>query len=261
MAKVVMPQPIDQIHDAIHERKRDNMGVDDWVVYVPHDMMPEINNLISNRSPMETYKNGATIAGHQISPDGFIDEPILLPDRVQDLNPSNGVVENAPEQLIRQTLRAYGIEQHTDELRGVNTYKTRLFFDVEDKHTKLNHAKINRYNLNISETEAHTEPEEYERVTLGHQFTDELQLREPEFDESYIERQFADAVDRQIHSVTTQPVYGTRTRRIKMPYSVLDTTITERIRCGTKYTHWGGVFLPPVDVSAQKLTFDQSARA
>lgn len=248
-----MPQDaIEEIQTVIYNREREGYGIDDWVVYVPVDMMGEVTEHIRNRTHQEVYEKGARVSGHRVCSDPLIDNPTLLPAEIQDLNPQLGVVEDAPHELIRQALEVYGIEERKDSFTNSQAYATRIFFEVEDRHTKLNHEKIQKFGLGDVGVESHTEPDSLERVKFGFRITEE-QLRFEDAPNEWVEREFVNAINGHIHSVERSPVYGTRTRTFRFPYSTLDFTHTERIRCGTTYTHYGGVFLYPVDVDAQKM--------
>lgn len=247
-----MPEDaIDQIQTAIYERERDVYDTEDWVVYVPSSLMGDVTDHLKEYTPQEAYDKRARICGRRVSPDPLVDEPTLLPERIQDLDPQTGVIENAPYELIRQALEVYGIGERRDDFHGAQDYATRIFFEIEDRHTKLNHAKIQKYNLGGVGVERHEQPDSLERVKFGYRITDEL-ARFEESPNELVERQLVDAISNHIHSVERSPVYGTRKRHFKFPWPVLDFTHTERIRCGTAYTHYGGVFLYPVDVDAQK---------
>jgi hypothetical protein len=251
-----MSETIDQIRNAIYEQERENIGTDEWPVYVPHSMLDDVSDHIDDYSHQEIYKKGATVAGRRIIGDGLVDEPIALPENVSDLPLSHATIENAPAHLIEQ-VASVELKESTDWVRETKNYRTRLFFDVEDRHLRLNHDKIDKYNLSLQNnerTEYDRKPDELEQVKLGYSFTSEaLEMDMGDFATKTI----VDGVKEHIHSVHRQAVYGTRTRRFRFPYSGLDFTHQERIRCGTIYTHYGGVLLKNIDTPAQKMELPQ----
>jgi len=241
----------DEIIDEIYRLESDDISTDGYIVYVPVDRMPEIENLIESYSHQEVYKHGATVAGLDVAPDSFIDELQVLPKSAGDMQPSDAILTDPPASLITDLLN---IESRRDTLRDITRYTDRFFFDIDREHIRLNHDKIQKYRLEaqVTQSELDSKPDELRRVKLGFQFTDELSLSGG-IDNTFIEKQFIEGVRNHIHTVHRKPIYVTRERLIKMPYSILDIEHTERIRVGAKYTFYGGVYCYPIDTPAEKL--------
>ena len=245
-----MTQILDEIYDAIEQVDREGLPHSEWPVYVPKDRMGEVNELRDEYRHMDVYKKGSTIAGKEIIPDPFVPKPIVLPKDTGDIPMPQAVCENPPRELLEQVvdceLKSFG-----DKLRERVDYRTKVFFEVEDIHERLNDKKIAKYNLSLSKIDTNKQPDYLERVKFGVSYFDEygvMQSMDTLAREKLIERAYEN-----IHSVQREAIHGTRHRTLKGPYPVLDIHHTERIRCGTKYTHFGGVFLKRIDTTASKM--------
>jgi hypothetical protein len=253
-----MSDAIDAIYDAIEEVDRADLRHNDWPVYVPTNMLPEIKSYLSERTPIEAYNKGITINGKGIIPDPYIESPVVLPKEPNDVPYHHAVSEDPPEQLVKRLI-ALNLDARTpvDTVHDTVNYTTKLFFEVANTHQRTDQNTIDKYALTINDTtiEYDKQPDELECVKLGCQFTNEFTEH---IEDDFVEQTMVDGVRNTIHSVHRQPVYGTRKRVVKGPYPVLDIHHTERIRCGTRYKHYGGVFLAAIDTPAQKMDIHQA---
>lgn len=238
----------DEIYDAIDEANKKGFPHTNWPVYVPTDRMDEVKSLLDEYTHMEVYEKGHTIAGKDIIPDPFVVSPVVLPRDTNDI-PGYQTYEYPPEKLLEQVVDAYA-ESHTDTLRRTTNYTTTAFYEVEDEHRRLDSNTLRECGFTHS-GEYDKEPDELERMKIGFQATTEF-AEEVDIEER-ARRQLVDGVKEHVHHVSRQPIRKTRTRTIKGPYPVLDVEHTERIRVGTKYTHYGGVLLKCIDTRVQKL--------
>lgn len=246
-----MTKIVDKIHDAIEQADLDDLPHDDWPVYLSPKQFKEAYKHVSEYSHIEVYNKGTTICGKEIVQDEHIDEPVVLPHSVADLPMHCAIRENPPEHLLKQVVKAE-LNSHTDTLRNTMRYRTRVFFDVEEKHLRLKHDKIDKYGLSLptQRTDFDKQPDHLERVKFGLQLTTEF-MQEPDMD--YVLREMVSGLIDQIHSVSRSTIKGKRSRVIKGPYPVLDIEHTEYIDCGTEYTHYGGVLLKRIDTPASKM--------
>lgn len=251
-----MSNVVEKVRETIQEAESEDLPCDDWVVYVsPEDFYEIYRDLDSISDDPKLYE-------HRIVEDTLVEEPIILPEEPQGFNNyANAIVKNAPLSLIKKVLDIEERERQ-DVFRdmGVIQYIARHWFDVEDKHLRLNRAKIDKLNLDLRQDEVSEydqEPDYLSRVKFGKEYSGmdiEVGMNER------VDEEIARAVDRTIESVERIGVYGTRERTIKYPYPCMDHTHRERYRCGTKYTHYGGVLLMPVDVETSKLEFRDNER-
>lgn len=243
-----MTDILDEIYTAINEVDKKGYPHDDWPVYVPSDRMGEVKSMLDEYTHMEVYNKGHTIAGKDIIPDRFVDSPVVLPRDTSDI-PGYPTYENPPRKLVEQVVDAYA-EAYTNTLNGTTNYTTAAFYEVEDKHRRVDRNTLQKYGFEY-DGEYDKEPNELERMKIGVQLTTELGAS------AYIDEdgrnKLVDSVNEHIHHVSRQPIRKTRTRTIKGVYPVLDIEHTERIRVGTDYTHYGGVLLKCIDTHAQKI--------
>lgn len=243
-----MTDILDEINDAIYEANEQGYPHANWPVYVPTNRMDEVKSLLDEYTHIEVYEKSHTIAGKDIIPDPFVVAPITLPRDTNDI-PGYPTYEHPPEKLLEQVVDA-SAKSHTDTLRGTTNYMTTAFYEVEDEHQRLDSNTLREYGFTHS-GEYDKEPDELERMKIGFQapieFAAEVDIEER------ARRQLVDGVKKHAHHVSRQPIRKTRTRTIKGPYPVLDVEHTERIRVGTKYTHYGGVLLKCIDTPAQKI--------
>lgn len=246
-----MSDTIDKIHDAIHEAYAEYPEADDWPVYVPSKMLDDVNDHTSEYTPMEVYKKGTTIAGHSVISDPLIDQPVVLPQDNNDVPYSMGPITDPPEQLLRQVLRIYGIEKR--EMPSGHYYITRMPIHVHRERVELNREKIAKYGLRNHPGEQDSSFDEYRRVKFVYREQYTTDKFATNHDSDWIEQKMAQAIVAQINSIQKHPVTGIRRRKIRYPWRILDFTHEEEHVCGTKYTHYGGVLLPAVDTSANKI--------
>lgn len=253
-----MTKAIDAIYDAVEEVNRAGLPHDEWPFYIPSDMLPEIKDHLSEYTRMEVYNKANTILGKDIIPDPYIDSPVVLPEKPNNVPYHHAVSEDPPGHLVKQLVEL-NLESRTpvDTLWDTANYSTRLFFEVANTHQRINQNTVETYGLTINGNtiEYDKQPDELERVKLGYQFTSEFTEH---IEDGHVEQKMVDGVRDTIRSIHRQAVYGTRKRLLKGPYPVLDIHHTERIRCGTQYKHYGGVFLTAIDTPAQKMDIHQT---
>lgn len=237
------------IDDAIREVEEEDYSHNDWCVYIPSNRLDEINDIVTQYTPMEAYEKGTKVRDKRIIPDNFVDEPIVLPDDTYKI-PGFETFENPPEKLIKQIAN---IESHSqeDHIRSLSAeiYTARPFYNLENEHRRVNRDKIDKYNFPIS-ADYDKQPNVLERVKIGMELTSSDEMGDYPVDDRG-EREIIKGIKDNIHNVTRTGVYEWRKRTIKGAYPVLDIQHRERIRVGTDYKHYGGVMLKSIDTQAQ----------
>lgn len=264
---------IDTLQSVIHQTDEQiKCNTDDWVLYIPSDNAPKITDYVdTTRQTTTEYEDtttkyeDTTLFGHKWEIDHYIDDPQLLPDSVQDLTSETYCLRDPPYSLVQEWVQIHGMTEKSTRTPMVGTrttpgcerilYTVRPFYNIRRRHHKLNDTLIRRYDLDVPSL-PDTDPDDYDRVKMGNQVVKRNSA--PADLSSNIEairRQFIERIIEKANSVSRREIVGQRKRRIEFPYKFLDFYHREEIRCGTSYTHYGGVFLKPLEIrdSTEKI--------
>ena len=247
-----MSDILQDVDEAIAEAGREGYPHEKWCIYVPTERLDEIHQVQIDRSPMEVYDKGQKIRDREIIPDPLVDEIIVLPENTSDI-PGFEIFKNPPEHLIEQIVDIQS-NTFTDHMRGLErkTFNTRVFFDLENEHRRLNHSKINKYNFWGVSGEYDEEPNVLERLKFGYQISLSKDMHSLP-DGFHRNHELFETIRDNINSIIKRPIYKSRNRTIKGPYPVLDIDHQEKIRIGTEYKYYGGLLLKYIETPASKI--------
>lgn len=240
-------------------------NTNDWTLYVPSDGAYQITDHVDTTRRTTAGHEETTLLGHQWEIDHCIDDPQLLPDSVQDLTPETYCLRDPPYSLVQEWVQIHGMTEKSTRTPMVGRRKTpgrqrirytiKPIYNIGRRHHKLNDTLIRRYDLDVPSL-PDTDPDGHYFVKMGNDVVKRKSAPSgvnPNTES--IRRQLIERIIKKTNSVSRQEIVGQRKRRIEFPYQFLDFYHREEIRCGTSYTHYGGVFLKPVEIrdSTQKI--------